>query len=305
VIRPWQAGGHHAAVCFSVDDVHPGRAGDCYEAGGDLERGALGHVAWLLERHPRLRVTLFVTADWRQTTPWPTRTRLARVPGLARLLPLAPRLPAGTMRLERHPEFNRYLRRLPRTEIALHGLHHYRRRPRISAEFVGRSRAWCRAALRTALDIFAAADLPVAPGLCPPGWEAPPPLLDAMADVGLGFVASARDTVTPVASGATTAMSGLRGVSLLYPAWLPGRRVLSVPTNFQGPSPLERAHAIVEHGGLLSIKAHIVKRVGGYVAADGLDEEQRARLDALFTTLEQRYGDALSWTTMGALLASA
>ncbi len=38
----WLPPGKHAAVCLSIDDVHPGTSNDSYEAGGDLHAGALG-----------------------------------------------------------------------------------------------------------------------------------------------------------------------------------------------------------------------------------------------------------------------
>ena len=60
------APGKTAAVVMSVDDVFPGKSNSAYEAGGDLERGAFGRLLWLLERHPQLRLTLFVTPDWRR-----------------------------------------------------------------------------------------------------------------------------------------------------------------------------------------------------------------------------------------------
>lgn len=299
----WLAPRRRAAVCLTIDDVHPGRSTDLYEAGGDLERGALRHLVRLLERHPQLRATLFVTADWRQTTPVPTRKGLAGMPGLRNLLPLAPRLRKGTMRLDRHPEFVRFIAGLPRTELALHGLHHFRNGPRVPVEFAGRSRSRCRADLGAAIAIFEKAGLRLSPGLCPPGWDAPPTLLDGMADVGLGFVASARDIVTPVSPDARTGMSGLVGVPLLWPSWVPGRPILHIPTNFQATSAVERAFAILEHGGLLSIKAHIVKRTPGWVGLDGLDEEYRDKLDDLFASLDQRYGDTIDWTSMGEIYA--
>ena len=48
----WLPSNKCGAVCFSVDDIHPAKSSDYYEAGGDLDKGALGHVRWLLERHP-------------------------------------------------------------------------------------------------------------------------------------------------------------------------------------------------------------------------------------------------------------
>jgi hypothetical protein len=120
----WLPPGKTCAVCFSIDDVHPGKSTDCYEAGGDLGKGALGHVEWLLERHPRLRVTLFTTPDWREMSPMPTRKLLARVPYVRDRVYLMKVRRRGEMRLDRHPEFVAYLRGLPRTEIGVHGLHH-------------------------------------------------------------------------------------------------------------------------------------------------------------------------------------
>src|SRR5205085_9128068 len=59
----WLPAGKRAAVCFSVDDVHPATSRDEFDAGGDLGRGALGRLERLLERNPSVRVTLFVTPD--------------------------------------------------------------------------------------------------------------------------------------------------------------------------------------------------------------------------------------------------
>src|SRR5206468_3686930 len=120
----WLPRGKRAAVCFSIDDVHPGKKTDYYEAGGDLDRGQLGHLSWLLERHPQLRATLFTTADWREISPVPTRKLLAQIPYLRDYFYLAKILRAGAMRLSRHTEFVQYLKQLPRVEIALHGLNH-------------------------------------------------------------------------------------------------------------------------------------------------------------------------------------
>ena len=70
-VRDWLPPGKRAAVCFTIDDVHPGKSADHYDGGGDLGNGALGRVTELLERHPDLHVTLFTTADWREISPTP------------------------------------------------------------------------------------------------------------------------------------------------------------------------------------------------------------------------------------------
>ncbi len=298
---PWLPDSYEAAVTFSIDDIHPGRSSDAYEAGGDLGGGALGHVAWLLDRHPRLRVTLFTAPDWRELSAFPTRRLLARVPWLRDRVMLAPTLPPGTMRLDRHPDFVAYLGELPRTEIGLHGLHHVNRGLRIPVEFRGRGLAECTEMLTRGLEIFEAAGLPRPRGMSPPGWDVNEDLAAAMATVGLEYVASARDLITPVTRDATTAMSGLRGVSLLHPMLVYGGRLVHVPSNFSATNPLDRAEELVAAGGLVSIKAHIIKVAFGHVMLDGIDALYRNYLDVVLSALEDRYGDHLWFATMAEL----
>ena len=61
------------------------------------------------------------------------------------------------------------------------------------------------------------ADLPIVHGITPPNWTAPPSLLQAMGDLDMLFIASARDLHTAVAADARTTGSGLAGMSLLFP----------------------------------------------------------------------------------------
>jgi hypothetical protein len=287
-----------AGVAFSIDDVHPGRSTDAYEAGGDLERGALGHVAWLLERHPKLKVTLYTTPDWRELNPHATRGLLKRVPVIRDRVMLARTLPAGTMRLDRHPDFVAYLRSLPRTEIGLHGLHHVNRGLRIPVEFAGRGQAECTRMLQQAVEIFERAGLPAPLGMTPPGWDAPPELAEAMIAAGLRYVASARDLITPISPGATTAMSGMHGVPVLHPVPVFGGRLVHVPANFSATSPVDRALEIAAAGGLVGIKAHIIKVSFGHIMLDGMDALYRNYLDTVLTALEDRHGDRLWFATM-------
>ena len=301
----WLPPGKRAAVCFTIDDVHPGRSSDAYEAGGDLGAGALGHVERLLERHPGLRVTLFTTADWREVSPFVTRAPLAWVPGLRDRVYLTRVLPPGTMRLDRHPEFVAYLKALPRTEIALHGLHHVHTGRRVLVEFQDEDMAACAARLHRAAEIFSGAGLPPARGMTPPGWNAPPGLLQAMDDMGFAYIASARDIATAPAPGAVAAMSGLKGVELFAPQVIGRRGLVHIPANFQATNPMARALEIVNMGGLVSVKGHIIKAAMGHVALDGIDALYCNYLDALFTLLEDRYGDSLWWATMGEIAEQA
>jgi peptidoglycan/xylan/chitin deacetylase (PgdA/CDA1 family) len=294
----WLPAGKRAAVCFSIDDVHPGKSTDAYEAGGDLGRGALRHLEWLLDRHPDLHATLFVTADWRMKSPRIVRSIVARVPVLRDRAFLTDLLPEGTMRLDRHPEFSRYLRSLPRTDVALHGLHHVRSGNHPAAEYLGASYVECRKSIERCKVIFAGAGLSYSRGICPPCWEYSLDLGRALTDCDIRYVTSARDLTTPVTREALAAMSGLHGVSLCHPEILPDANLIHFTTNFQATSDMKRAFQIVNCGGLLSIKAHVAKNLSGQILLDGLDDNYASYLDRIMCELEDRYGSALWWTSM-------
>ena len=310
--RGWLPGGKRAAVCFSIDDIHPATSADAFDAGGDLGRGALGRVERLLVRHPQLRITLFVTPDWRRVELLRTRRWVTRVPLLRERVHWAPLARRGRFRIDRFPEFVAYLNALPRTDCAVHGLHHAHPGPNLAMEFQQQSRRRCRAMVRKARGIFVSAGLRHVAGFAAPAWNAPPALCAALSDEAFRFMASARDLEAPVSESARTAGSGLRGASLIHPTWVACvssrdgtdgtaaavPRVLHFTTNFQATSPLTRAHAIVEAGGLLLIKAHVFKTGGGLTMLDGLDDVYCAYLERLWRELDRRYGDTLWWTSL-------
>lgn len=295
----WLPAGKTAAVCFSVDDVHPGTSRDAYEAGGDLGAGALGRIAGLLVRHPRLRATLFVTPDWRPIGLVPKRRPVSYLPYIGRRVNWTTVYPSGYMRVDRHPDFVEWLNGMARTEIAMHGLHHLHPGPNFAVEFQSQSFAACAKAIRAGLAIFDQSGLRHVCGFMPPAWNLPDALVAALGDSPIRFVGSARDLVTPISPSALTNMSGRRGLSLVYPQRLPASRLLHFPINVQASSSRERAFRIVDCGGLVSIKAHIFKSGGGHTMRDGLDDAYVDYLDCLFTELDDRYGDALWWTSMG------
>lgn len=298
-IPSWLPPGKKGAVLLSIDDVHPATSADAYEAGGDLGDGALRFVERLLAAHPELRATLFVTPDWRPLGLVRQRGLLTRIPFLNRHIHWTTLHPPGTMRVDRHPGFVRYLNALPRAEVAMHGLYHLHRGPDFATEFQRQSRARCSGMLELGLQIFDDAGLQHARGFQPPAWNLPPSLVAALAASPLRFVSSARDLQTAVVPGAMTSMSGLRGVSLIYPQWLVENQLLHITSNFQATSESQRAIDIVEAGGLVAIKAHVFKHGGGHTMLDGLDESYCDFLDNLFTMLKRRFGDTLWWTSMG------
>lgn len=295
----WKPPGKKAAVCFTIDDIHPGKSTDYYEAGGDLEKGKLGLVKWLLDRHPQLKVTLFTTANWREISPVPTRKLLSSIPGLRDKFYLSKRLKKDTMNLERHPEFVNFLNNWDSAEIAFHGLYHVHKGLKIPVEFQNQTEKEFADIVKEMQRIFGASGIRHVKGICPPGWNAPDALLNQLVANGFDYVASARDIFTEISSEAKTNMSGIKGEPLIYPSLIKDCKLIHFPTNFQANSTVERAREILNNSGLLSIKAHIVKSVFGYVAIDGVDELYMNYLDALFTNLEDQYGDDLWWTSMG------
>jgi hypothetical protein len=291
-----------AVVCFSIDDIHPSTSEDSYEAGGDLEAGALGRVVELQRRHPELNVTLCVTPDWRLDELKPSRL-LRFVPGLRRRVHWTRLAPVERFRLDRHPRFVAYLNALQRSEVVLHGLHHSHVGRQFATEFQGESEQQCRASITRGMEIFRAAGLRFSRGYVPPAWHAPPSLLAALAGLGFEYVSSARDLRTPIAEQARTAMSGLTGVSLIHPQFITGTEMVHLACNFQATSPLDRALQILELGGVLHIKAHIFKTGGGHRMLDGLDELYVNYLDAVFCALKSRFGARLWWTTLSDVAA--
>lgn len=294
----WLPAGKHCAILLSIDDVHPARLADGAEAGGDLGAGMLGNLERLATHRPELRTSLCTTADWRSRVPYPTRTWLARLGPLADRFYLAERWPAGTFALDRHPEFVAYLRSLPGAEIVPHGLHHIGKGQPMPAEFGKASEAAAVAALKEIAAIMDRAGIIPANGHSPPGWEAPPSLRRAMRRQGLDFIASARDIRTPISRDAVTQMSGMTGQPLVLPG-LTLEGLIHIPANFQATSSDERAFEILDCGGLLSIKAHAISRVGSYVALDAFDAAYAERLERLLEECVARFGDAIWWASMG------
>jgi hypothetical protein len=291
----WLPAGKTAAVCFSIDDVHPASSKDGCDMGGDLAAGALGRLVRLQQRHPELRATLCVTPDWRLDSLVPDTLFLRHLPKIRRYVHWTRLRPRAQFRVDRHPRFVEYLNGLERCEVIPHGLHHAHRGARFAVEFQDQSEQQCLKMLTQALDIFRTAGLRFVRGYAPPAWEAPPALIAALGRLGFEFLSSSRDLDTPVTSDALTAGSGLKGSSLIYPQRVGDGGLVHLTTNFQATSSFERAVRILELGGVLHVKAHVFKSGGGHVMSDGLDELYCNYLDVLFAHLGARFGSALWW----------
>lgn len=289
-----------AALVFSMDDVHPASSSQGYEAGGDLSEGVLGRLHQLLSEHADFHATLFTTADWREKSPYPSlRNRIFnKIPGLGSRLSSLPQWPEGFLRLDRHLEFLSYLKSFLRIETGSHGLTHVGLGKNLMREFVGLSESEIKTRLVKINQIFEKSGLAKPAGFCPPGWGYNEYLLKIIPDFGYSYLACSRDLNTPIKPGAFSRESGLKNVPMLEPAFLPNSQVVHIPSNWSATSDFERAYRILDLGGVLSIKAHAVKKMGTYVSADGLDGAYQNYLNKLFHSLKVRFGASIWWTTM-------
>ena len=297
-VENWKPKDKKAAICFTIDDIFPGKSSDLYEAGGDLEQGVFKHLLWLCERHPQLKITLFTTADWRESYPRPQRKLLAKIPVLRDKFYLSKILKKGTMNLVNHPEFVSFLNHHQQFEIAYHGLHHVHKGLKIPVEFQNQSKEEFDQIISEMITIFETSNINHVNGICPPGWNTPKQLIEVLNDKNFDFLASSRDVFSEVFPKAKTKMSGLTGTSLIFPERI-NSKLIHFTSNFQPNNNIDRAISIIENNGLLAIKGHMIKRIGDYVAIDGVDESYVNYLDVIFSTIEDKYGDDIWWTSMG------
>jgi Uncharacterized protein conserved in bacteria (DUF2334) len=300
IIENWLPTNKKAAICFTIDDLHPAKISDHgYDAGGDLNNGVFGKVNWLLERHPKLKVTLFTTADWREISPFPTRKLLAKIPVIRDWFYLAKIKPKGTFQINKFHDFQNFYSNHKQVEIALHGLHHCHKGLKIPVEFQNQSLKKCNAIVKKMLHIFDDSKIPYTKGFTPPAWNASENLIEALINNKVNFLASARDILTPITKTAKNKMSGYPNISILYPEYINNKKMIHLPSNFQATSKFDRAFEIIENNGIVSIKAHIMKNAFGHIALDGVDQNYMEYLDKLLYEIETKFGDQIWWTTMG------
>jgi hypothetical protein len=299
----WLPPGKAAAVCFSIDDVHPASSREGYEAGGDLAAGALGRLVRLQKRHPQLKATLCVTPDWRLKSLVPAAGILRHIPWTRRRVHWPQLHRPGRFRMDRHPQLVAYLNGLERCEVVPHGLFHAHVGPRFAVEFQDETEDQCARVIARGLQIFTDAKLNFVNGYVPPAWSAPSALIAALERMNFQFIMAARDLGTAITPDAVVPMSGLADVSLIYPQLIGNGTLVHFTCNFQATSPIDRAVQILDAGGLLHIKAHAFKRIGSHVMLDGLDDLYCNYLDLLLRSLDRRFGDRLWWTHVSEVAA--
>lgn len=262
---------------LNLDDIHPESSAQSTDCGGDMDAGVFGLLRQLWRRFPGVKVTLFVTPDWidRRQPLWSRlRGRNTRT------------WPPGTFRLDRHPEWCRWLSALPNTEIAMHGLHHFSETGFHSQEFTHLGYEESLRRLREAEEIFRRSGLRHSRGFRPPGWGISPGLVRALREMGLDYVALTGDVASPIAPGARGSETGIPGLSLLGPDRWEG--LVNLPQNWDiARSTVERGLDIARAGGLISAKGHIASRYDGESIDNGLTPRTLRRLLDLLEALEE------------------
>ena len=300
IAKNWLPRDKKAAVCFTIDDLHPASLSKHgYDAGGDLNKGIFAKIDWLLKRHPQLKITFFCTADWREISPVPTRILLSKIPFFRDFFYLTKLQPKQTMQLDKYEDFINFYSNHDQVEIALHGLHHVHKGLNIPVEFQQDSFKICNNKVTKMLQIFKQSKIKFVYGFTPPAWNAPENLMKSLVANGIKFLASARDIKTTISKNAVNNMSGRKNVSIIYPELIENGKMVHFTSNFQATNDYLRAFEIIENNGLLAIKAHMIKKFHGHISLDGVDDNYMKYLDKLLFEIDEKYQEQIWWTTMG------
>jgi hypothetical protein len=164
-----------------VDDVHPESSSVGWDCGGDLEQGALGLISNFLNRHPQVKIPLFVTPNWRMPAIEEFSSLKRKIAMLdksvfrsciKRVLIRRLKFNAYPIVSERYRDWCRYLEGFVsqgRIGIGVHGLYHFQNGLPFSAEFEHLDRERARKRLRQAKSLFAEANLTYERGFAPLG----------------------------------------------------------------------------------------------------------------------------------------
>jgi len=299
--------GYRSALVIGIDDVHPESSAEGCDCGGDLEGGVLSLLTDFLERHPQVKITLFVTPDWLYL-PQPTgfrfiQRRFSRGSLVDSLLIklFQRRWPDGRFRIdqEQYRKWCAFIKRKVsdgKLSIGIHGLQHFQTYVRYSAEFLYPNTDECRQKLRTAKTLFNGANLPYTMGFAPPGWGITNSLIDALVSESFNYIAGCADADSPVSPAGLCKGAGIQGLPIYFPSVIKDKLV-NVPRNWDlGKSSVERAEQIVKIGGLIGVHGHIADVYHGNKLENGVTQKNVQHLDELLHFLEENHPNKVWFT---------
>jgi len=237
-------------MLIGIDDIHPERAIDGTDCGGDPDKGVLKYLDSLTEFGT---ITLFVTPNWRYLP--------LSLPSKG-LMRLGFRLqnkgwPEDKWRLDMHPEWCSWLRekvKEGRFELGLHGLYHASNSWPPAAEFKALDENESLHRIEEAERIFSRARLPLSRVFRPPGWGIGEGLLKALLKRNYAISGSV-GILSPLAEASICKEAGLTGAKAFYPERIRG--VLNIPVNCSiRTSHEDRVREIVGMGGIAVLHGH-------------------------------------------------
>jgi peptidoglycan/xylan/chitin deacetylase (PgdA/CDA1 family) len=148
--------------------------------------GPLKYCKELIDDFPKIKITLFVTPNWIDL---PNQLFIKR-----QLLKLLGKDYTRTwegepFRIDKHPEWCKWLNKQKNFEVCLHGYNHHLNRNPHSAEFSGMVYEEARRRIKLGLALFRKAGLKHVMGFRPPGWGKSPGLMKALAEEHFKFCA--------------------------------------------------------------------------------------------------------------------
>jgi peptidoglycan/xylan/chitin deacetylase (PgdA/CDA1 family) len=294
--------GYRAALVIGIDDVHPESSQDRLDFGGDMEKGALGLLLNLINAHPYIKITLFITPNWQlkpQNVPFinfvKKNVQNRFVDKLTTPLVRKWRLDTFAIESAKYQAWCNFMREQVlsnKFSLGIHGYSHFN--PTYFAqEFQSLSYEETEHRIENALKMFDSANLPVSKGFAPPGWSVTGNLLTALVKYNFKYIAGCVDHHSPVAQNIFSSQAGLQSISLYYPQVMLGGLV-HIPRNYDiSESDIERAEEIINIGGVIGIHGHIAKMPG---INNPISTETINKLDKLLLYLEEKYNNEIWFT---------
>lgn len=281
-------------IVFGIDDVCPQKAGDAgKDFGGDLEEGVLGKLIDFAKEFPKIKYTLFITPNYvfrAQIRYFSLVQKTAKkFFGLKFASGLARHWQGEPFRLDKHPEFCKFLKNYSRKglfSLELHGFNHFHAFLHHPQEFYDLKLNECNERIQKSIDLFKKAGFQKPLVFAPPGWFIGGNLLEALKANGFKFVAGSIDNSASIEKNSFSKGSGLQGVSAYKPQKV--NDLVNIPRNFDlrfGTK--DKAMQLMQLNGILGIQAHTAEEgIMNAITGESMNNLRNALL-----ALEKEYGN--------------
>jgi hypothetical protein len=172
---------------LDLDDFHPEKG-----CGLELDRGPIKYLELLWSNFPELKVTLFLTPDWRYLPQFRITKFFGKYFGIS---PFFRQLKEPKYRVDKKEfrEWRSWIRKnvkAKRLEVAIHGLYHIQPCYHYASEFQHLNYNQCLKRIKIAEKILEDAKIPFVKGFRPPGWLHNEDLLKALSKLKYKYFAA-------------------------------------------------------------------------------------------------------------------